>query len=106
MLSMVCNEIQKCFEVEKEGNNKGRLFKTCSNDCEFFNWVKEEANDELSSINEAKNPIVNEEVNEVQSMFESLARIAEKQNLKVSLNVTFCKGKESFEDNGNEKGLA
>lgn len=73
----------------------------------IFEWVKKEkADGESSTIKEAKNPTLNEKVHELPSMFDSLARIAEKRNIEISLNVTFRKGKVPSEDNEKGNGLA
>lgn len=85
--------IQKCFQVERNTGNKGRLFKTCSNDCGYFDWVKnEESTGESSTINEAVNVGANEEAEDLPKMFD-LARIDDKRDVEISVNVTFRKGK-------------
>lgn len=95
---------QKCFEVEKETCKKGQLFNTCSNICGFFDWVKKwKSNEESSTVNQAMNVAANEKAEDLPSMLESLPRITEKRDNKVSLNVTFHKGKGSSEGSG--KGI-
>ncbi|CAA2974285.1 Hypothetical predicted protein [Olea europaea subsp. europaea] len=85
---------QKCFEVEKQTSNKGRLFNTCSNNCGFFDWVDEgQTSEEVSTDNEVINVAGNEEVEDLSSMLDTLARVTEKQVIEVSLRVTFRKGK-------------
>ncbi|CAA2985085.1 Hypothetical predicted protein [Olea europaea subsp. europaea] len=96
--------LQMCFEVERTTSNKGRLFRTCSSKCGYFDWVvNKEGSGESSTINEAFHPPAIEEVDDLPSMFDSLARIAEKQDIEISLNVTFRKGKRSEDMNGKRE---
>ncbi|CAA2982684.1 Hypothetical predicted protein [Olea europaea subsp. europaea] len=58
-------------------------------------------------MNEVVNPVAIDEVDEdLPIMFDSLARIAEKRDIEITLNVTFRKGKESAEVAGKGKGRA
>lgn len=96
---------EKCFEVERNTDNQGRLFKTCSKNCGYFHWVKtEESCGESSTRNEAVDPATIDEVDEdLPTMFDSLARIVENRDIEISLNITFCKGKGRCEANGKGK---
>ncbi|CAA2970436.1 Hypothetical predicted protein [Olea europaea subsp. europaea] len=96
---------QKCFEVERDTSNKGRLFFTCSNDCEYFDWVNEDVlSRESSSINEAVNHESNVEDEELPRLFDSLARISEKRGMDISMHLSFSKGKGTLKCDGKGKG--
>lgn len=98
--------LQKCFEVERT-NNKGRLFKTCSRNCGYFDWVKkEESFGESSVITEAVNVADIEEIEDLPTTFDRLARIAERRDVEVSVTVTFRKVKGSVGVNGKGKEKA
>ncbi|CAA2994610.1 Glycerol-3-phosphate dehydrogenase [NAD(+)] GPDHC1, cytosolic [Olea europaea subsp. europaea] len=95
---------QKCFEVERQTCNNGRLFNTCSNKCGFFEWVElGEFSRESSTINEALNVAANEKVEDLPKMFETLARISDERDLEINLNITFRKGKGRSEGNRKAK---
>ncbi|CAA3014018.1 Hypothetical predicted protein [Olea europaea subsp. europaea] len=95
---------EKCFEVERKTDNRGRLFKTCSNNCGYFFWVEnEEFYGESSTRTEA---VIDEVGEDLAAMFDSLAQIAEKRDVEITLNVTFRKAKGSAEVNGKGKGRA
>jgi len=96
---------RKCFEVERDTVNKGKLFFTCSNDCGYFDWVKKENfNRESSTVNEVVNHEPNEKDEDFPSIFDSLARITEKRDVEISLHLTFRKGKGIAECDGKGKG--
>lgn len=104
-MPMVCTRISKMFKVERETKNKRRLFKTCSINCGYFDWlVNEESSSESSAINEAVNPVAVEEVEDLSNMFDSVARTNEKRDIDISLNMTFHKENGSTEVNGKGKG--
>lgn len=88
---------EKCFQVERKTDNQRRLFKMCSKNCGYFHWVKTEISCvESSTRNEAMDPAAIDEVEEdLPTIFDSLARIVEKRNIEISLNITFRKGKKS-----------
>ncbi|CAA3014100.1 Hypothetical predicted protein [Olea europaea subsp. europaea] len=70
----------------------------------YFDWVlNEESSGESSTINEVVNLATIKEVEDLPTMFDGLARIVEKRDIEMSLNVTFCKGKKSTKVNGNGK---
>ncbi|CAA2993713.1 Hypothetical predicted protein [Olea europaea subsp. europaea] len=85
---------RKYFEVERETSNKGRLFFTYSNDCGYFDWVKDEdVGGESSSIQHAVNQSPDKEDEELPRLFDGLARISEKRGVDISPHLTFSKGK-------------
>lgn len=51
------------------------------------------------------NHLAIKEVEDLATMFDSLARIAEKWDIEISLIITFRKGKGSVKVNGKGKGL-
>ncbi|CAA2987125.1 Hypothetical predicted protein [Olea europaea subsp. europaea] len=78
----------------QDTGNKGRLFFTCSNDCGYFDWVKDEASGaESSSINDKVNEAPDKDDEELPRLFDGLARISEKHGVDISLHMTFSKGK-------------
>lgn len=95
---------QKCFEVERQTPNKGRLFNTCSSNCGFFEWVEQgESSGESTTANVALNAVATEEVEDLSSMSNTLARISDERDLEINLNITFRKGKGSSKGNGKAK---
>ncbi|CAA2972512.1 Hypothetical predicted protein [Olea europaea subsp. europaea] len=97
---------QKCFEFEWNTGNKGRLFFTCSNDCGYFDWVKDEdLGGESSSIWHAVNQALDKEEKELPRLFDGLVRISEKQDVDISLHMTFlAKERELPTMMGKERG--
>ncbi|CAA2940806.1 Hypothetical predicted protein [Olea europaea subsp. europaea] len=99
--------IQKCFEVAKDTDNQGRLFKTCSDNCGYFDWVQNEGSSgESSTINEAMNVMANKEIEDLPSMFDPLAVIAKKRGVEISMTLTFCNETRHAEECGKGKGPA
>ena len=92
--------IVKCFEVEKESINKGRLFNICSLKCRFWKWVEEGE----SSGSASTKCTTNFPVEELSRMFQTLAQIYEEDDVEISVNVTMRKGKESVNDHGKGMG--
>ncbi|XP_022879830.1 uncharacterized protein LOC111397240 [Olea europaea var. sylvestris] len=96
---------RKCFEVERDTSNKGRLFFTCSDDCGYFDWVKDEVfGEESSSVNCPVNHAPNKEDEELPTLFDGLARISEKRGVDISLKLTFSKGKDIAKCDKQGKG--
>ncbi|CAA2979171.1 Hypothetical predicted protein [Olea europaea subsp. europaea] len=77
---------------------------TCSNDCGYFDWVKDEdVGGESSSIQHAVNQSPDKEDEELPRLFDGLARISEKRDVDISLHLTFSKGKGIANCNGKGK---
>ncbi|XP_022856067.1 uncharacterized protein LOC111377240 [Olea europaea var. sylvestris] len=75
-----------------------------SSKCGFFEWVNQgESSEESSVTNEALNAVATEEVENLSSMFNTLARIFDERDLEINLNITFRKGKGSSKGNGKAK---
>lgn len=95
------NGIEKCMEVQKNSSNVGRLFFCCTRDCGHFAWKDEEDSSGESNKGEAI-----EGVEDLSSMLEACAKITEKRNVEITVNITFRKGKGVAEDEGKERGKA
>lgn len=88
---------KKCFVMEKETKNKGRLFLCCSNNCGFWERVINE-----NSSGPSMNPAKNKTVEEMSHSFQSRVRISDDKEVQISVNVTVQTARVSAE--GNPKG--
>ncbi|CAI9777487.1 unnamed protein product [Fraxinus pennsylvanica] len=91
---------QKCFEVEKETANKGKLFKCCNEKCCFWQWVEEgESSGTATAI-----PGAVEAVPEVEQLFQAALQLKDDEEIHISLNMKMTITKRKSTEEGNDKG--
>ncbi|CAI9784825.1 unnamed protein product [Fraxinus pennsylvanica] len=100
----------KCFEVERETENKGKLFNCCTAKCRYWEWVdKAESSGESSNTvtaNSDNSTLIEEELQQINRAFQSWCRVVEERDIEISINVTIRKGNGNVEVDRKGKGPA
>ncbi|KAL2521963.1 uncharacterized protein Fot_25886 [Forsythia ovata] len=104
----VCvNGFMKWMEVEKKSANIGRLFFYCSSNCGYFKWSDDNLNSAYdvgeSSCVTSGSSTSKDEIEELSRIFKIFAQITERQDVEISVNVTFRKSKGSTDKNNKWK---